>query len=181
MGAYSHQLRIVACPQCAAPIEGSGGVACGYCNTVSQLAPRRDSADRERAATASPISEAQRIDMLRAQDGQPVLPPPELQHLLSNPASAKPVWLEAIAARRDDAHLYSLTLLSAGAAAGDDRAVRALIESALDVLSDARHRQVLHAMLARAAARDGELDAANSWLALVSPCSTDIPSTAPTA
>src|SRR5690606_23210372 len=44
---------------------------------------------------------------------------------------------------------------------------RALLETALELLPDARHRHVLRCELAMSAAREGELEAADAWLELV--------------
>jgi uncharacterized Zn finger protein (UPF0148 family) len=70
---FSFQLRILLCTHCGAPLEASmagGQISCRYCQAVNQLSVRDD-----RPAFAShqaPISEQERINRLRAQDGKPL-------------------------------------------------------------------------------------------------------------
>ncbi len=55
-----------------------------------------------------------------------------------------------------------------------DLEVRAMIESALDVLTEPRHRAVMHGFMARDATRLGDPEAGEKWLALMPPSSDDL-------
>jgi hypothetical protein len=191
---FSHDLRILACANCGGPIEGTptgGTVTCSFCNTVNQVAARDETRDRAAATTAPTMNEAQRFEQLRAQDGKPLMPPPNLAHLLQggglppqNVQAAQAEWQRArfeltqapgnfASAER----LYFLTMMIYGALSklqGQDRQIRAMVETALDLLTDARHRQEMHGMLARNAARVGDVAAAEQWLALCNPYSHDL-------
>jgi hypothetical protein len=72
--------------------------------------------------------------------------------------------------------LYHLTMALHGAhrEAQQHEQARALLESALDVLKEPRHRQMFHSMLARAAARSGDIAGAEAWLATCTPHSDDL-------
>lgn len=189
---FSPNLRVLACANCGAPVEGTiagGTVQCTYCGTSNTLSARDESRDRAAAAVAPTMTEAQRFERLRAQDGKPLLPPPALQHLLvggglppQNMPAAQNEWRRA---RQEVAQgggfasaerLYFLTMLIYGPLAKmqQDQQVRAMLETALDHLTEPRHRQVIHGMLARNAARVGDVAAAEQWLALCTPYSDDI-------
>ena len=178
---FSFQLRILLCTHCGAPLEASvagGQVSCRYCQAVNQLSVRDD-----RPAFAShqaPISEQERINRLRAQDGKPLLAPPSLQALLPNgqlPAwkvqEALAVWqatrqeLRATASFEAAERLLFLTMvLTQHFVDQTDRLrQRAMLESALEVFTLPRHRQVMRGYLCRSACRLGDLQAAEQWLA----------------
>jgi len=192
---FRYEARVVTCANCGAPVTGgttAGEVTCGYCGTANQIVARDDRRDQDAAASAPQISEAQRIERLREQDRRgPELPTSIMHHFVGRTIApqaveeARAAWQ---AARRElsagagsasaaSERLYHLTLgLTAHLARQEqhDRE-RALVESALDLLNDATYRQVLHGMLSRAAALEGDLDAAGQWLALCSPHSEDLP------
>lgn len=190
---FSHDLRLLACANCGGPIEGTptgGTVTCSFCNTVNHVSARDESRDRAAAATAPAMNEAQRYERLRAQDGKPLMPPPNIMHLLQGgvlaPHNIQAAQVEWQRARQEMTHapsfgsaerLYFLTMMIYGALSkqqGQDRQIRAMLETALDVLSEPRHRQEMHGMLARNAARVGDIEAAESWLALLNPHSDDL-------
>jgi DNA-directed RNA polymerase subunit RPC12/RpoP len=190
---FSRELRLLLCPQCGAPIEGTiagGSVACRYCRATAIVAPRDESRDMAIAAVQSPVSEAERFQRLREQDHKPLLPPPALQHLVVNGTMPPELVPQALGefqrARQEMAsgnasfgateRLYFVTLLLYGALSrqGKDAEVRALLETARDLLSDPRHRQVLHGMLARNASRVGDPSAAEEWLRLCNARAADI-------
>jgi hypothetical protein len=181
---FSRQLRLLLCPQCGGPIEGGvtgGSTTCRYCGAGVYLAPRDESRDRGAAAAAPEMSEADRFQRLRAQDHKPLIPPPSIQHLMVGgtlPAEYLPQALGEWQRARQEIgaggsfgaaeRLYFLTLLLYGRLAEQrkDAEVRALLETARDLLHDPQHRQVLHGMLARNAARIGDAAAAEEWLGL---------------
>jgi hypothetical protein len=151
--------------------------------------PRDESRDLALAAQRPTLSEAQRFDRLRQQDGKPLLAPPSLQHLFQggaipqqNVPAAYEEWrrahaeLQAGGGYPAEERLYHLTLALQGfyrESQQHDQA-RTLIESALDVAKEPRHRQMFHSMLARAAARVGDIQGAEAWLATCTPYSDDL-------
>lgn len=192
MNAYGHDVRMSFCTSCGAPISaapGGGQVVCGYCNQRAQVMPRDERQDLAVAAQRPTMSEAQRFDRLRQQDGKPLLPPPSLQHLMqggglapANVPLAQEEWrrahaeLQAGGGYPAEERLYFLTLMlsSLFREQNQDAQSRALIESALDVLKEPRHRQIFHATLARSAARAGDIAGAEAWLATCTPYSDDL-------
>lgn len=143
------------------------------------------------AAQQPMMSEAQRFDRLRQQDGKPLLPPPSLQHLFEgggippqNVPAAQQEWQRAHGETRAgggypaEERLYHLTLglNSAFRQTQQDAQARTVVESALDVMREPRHRQMCHAILARAAARVGDIAGAEAWLATCNPHSDDLQS-----
>ncbi len=189
---FSHELRILACANCGAPIDGTiagGSVSCTFCHTANQLQARDESNDRALATMAPTMSEAQRFERLRAQDGQPLIPPPSVQHLLVNCAlppqnlpAAQAEWQQARVelmhggAFATAERFYFLTWLiySVLSKQNQDRQLRAVLETARDHLTELRYRQEIHGMLARNAARLGDTAAADEWLGLCSPYSDDL-------
>lgn len=187
---YSHDLRLVVCGQCGAPIEAelSGGtVRCDYCGAQSQLARRDESADRAEAeqARADATSESERLERLWAQEKHPFAIPASLARYLSGSElapeqqrAALDEWLTthkrvaAGTAFAESERLFHLTLLLSPKL--EDRHARALQESAVEVLPDKRHRQVLRCMLAEHAVRAGDLEAAEQWLESCNPRPTDL-------
>lgn len=180
---FSFQLQILLCTHCGAPLEASpagGQISCCYCRAVNQLSVRDD-----RPAFApqqAPISEQERINRLRAQDGKPLLPPPSLQALVPNgqlPAwkvqEALAVWQATRQELRVTANfeaaerlLFLTMVLSQHFMEQTDKLrQRAMLESALEVFTLPRHRQVMRGYLCRSACRLGDLQAAEQWLA---PC-----------
>jgi hypothetical protein len=181
---FSHQSRIVMCQNCGGAIQAApagGTFPCGHCGTPNALAPR-DDRPVAIATGAPPLSEADRITRLRAQDGKPLLPPPSLQALMPGGQleawkvqEALAVWQATRAQLRGvndfDAaeRLLFLTMALSNQFADDMIRLRAMYESALDVLTLPRHRQTIRGYLARNAARRGDVQAAEAWLA---PCDT---------
>jgi uncharacterized Zn finger protein (UPF0148 family) len=189
---FSRELRLLLCPQCGAPIEGAltgGTVSCRYCGATGVLAPRDESRDAASAAAQPAVSEAERFQRLREQEHKPLLPPPALRHLCVEwwlpPEHVAQGFAEFQRARQEVAaggsfgaaerlYFLAIVLYEHLAHQGRDADVRALLETARDVLSDPRHRQVLHGMLARNAARAGDPAAAEEWLRLLTPHATDL-------
>jgi DNA-directed RNA polymerase subunit RPC12/RpoP len=189
---FSRELRLLLCPQCGAPVEAAiagGAVACKYCGAALMLPPRDESHDVAHAAAPPQMGEAERFQRLREQDNRPLLPPPAIQHLCINGhlppnlfqearLSFQRAWQEVAAGGSFGAaeRLYFLTfaLYQHLSAERKDAEVRALLETARDLLPDPRHRQLLHGMLARNAARANDPHAAEEWLKLLTAHSADI-------
>ncbi len=189
---FSQQLRVLVCEQCGAPVKGTiagGQVQCGYCGALNVLTTRDDTREQQAARHQPRLSEAQRHQLLRQQDGRPLLPPAALSTLLhegrltaQNEALAQQQWNQA---RREVAggasfgaaeRLYFLTMMLYGlwSETRNDDKIRALLETALNYLREPSHRAVLHGMLARNAARLNDMAAADHWLSLCDPYSEDI-------
>lgn len=184
---YSHELRTLLCPSCGAPVEVSpaGGAApCAYCGAVHELA-RRDESEIRLSEGAPQMGESERFGLLRAQDAAPRALPPGLERLVVGAELAAERRPEALGlwqgSRRAVAQgapfpehdrLFFLTVLLARAV--DDRTRRGLLESALELLGDPRHRQVLRCRLAEGAVLAGDLEAARQWLAPCDPRPTDL-------
>jgi len=131
------------------------------------------------------MGESERLGMLRAQDASPQPLPPGLAGLLLGPEIPPERAGEALAlwqtTRRavqqgapfpDQDRLFFLTVLLAPVV--DDRTRRAMLESALELLPDVRHRHVLRCSLAEHAVVAGDLEAARQWLGPCNPRPTDL-------
>lgn len=185
-------MRVLACAQCAAPVEGTlhgGTFRCPYCHAQNQVAARDERIDHQILQQAPQMSEAQRFERLRQQDGQPLMPPPSLQAYMQGGGAADHMiaalqeqWKMA---KHELAHgggyqaaerLYFATLMLRGPMSKQQRdlEVRAMIESALDVLTEPRHRAVMHGFMARDATRLGDPEAGEKWLALMPTRSDDL-------
>lgn len=189
---FGFDVRMMVCPNCAAPSEvpPEGGTSfCGYCGQQSQWAPRNQAplAPQGRA----PIDENQRLQRLRAQDGKPLLPPQALHGLIEGGGLASwkieeavQIWQslrqQVIASQDYNAaeQLLFLTMLLSNHYSDlkDFARQRAMFESALEAFSLPRHIQMMRGFLARSAAADGDLDAAEQWLAPCDPASDDLQS-----
>ena len=186
---FSAEIRVLLCSNCGAALQMglSGGQAqCQYCRAVNQAGMRdeRPLVDPAMAATRQQISEDERIARLRMQDGKPLLPPPSLAPLFAGGAQLPPwkkqealaVWQGARQELRTNPTNYDagerllfLTMVLANQLGDTPDPVRerAMFESALDVMSLPRHRQIMRGYLSRNATRVGDLAAAERWLA---PC-----------
>ena len=191
-GPLGYDRRFSVCMGCTAPFEVpilGGTVACPRCNAPNPVAPRDDGADRAAVAAPAPMSDAQRFEALRAQDGTPVMPPPALAPLLQGELTGPRLeqcwqqWLQARAELRSmpsfvaQERLYFLGMFLYGAISVSSEGVeqvRALLETTRDAVSEPRFRQQMHGMMARVAAREGDVVAAEQWLALCTPRSTDL-------
>ena len=182
---FDHTVRVLLCSSCGAPLEldlASATAACGYCGASNVLVARDDAPMAERPASA-PIDEAERRVRLRRQTGRALTTPPGLEALVPkgrlDPWKVQEVFAVWQSTRQEtrttggfDAaeRLLYLTMVLANHHATDDRLrQRAMFESALVVLTLPRHRQAVRGFLSRAAAREGDLEAAAAWLA---PCDT---------
>lgn len=180
---FSYSFRVAACDRCGAPHKAAiagGGFTCAYCSAQNMLQVRNEVVV---APGRAAIAEPERIARLRKQDGKPILPPPNLTHLMANGLledfkveEAISIWNGARQSLRTNPNDFDsaerLLFLSMVIAQhfkdkGEKLRQRALLEGALDVVTLPRHRQVLRGFLARAAVIEGDLEAAEAWLA---PC-----------
>lgn len=190
-GNFDFRRRVLMCGSCGAPLEtgfAGGTVKCGYCGSTSQFLPRREE-PVEPLDAAVEMDEEARMEMLRRQDGRQPEIPQELRPLLAGDALAPWKVGEALSlwnstcrdlARSSDYSgselLYYLTIiLSNHFSAGKDALrERALYESALEVMTLPRHRQIMRGFLARKAALEGDPVAARRWLDPCDPRSQDL-------
>lgn len=187
---FGTQIRILLCPNCGAPMEtpvAGGQTHCRYCNAVGQLAARDDRPLFQPGV--QPLSEDQRLARLRTQDGKPLVAPPALQGLLEGGGlaawkvqEALSIWQstrqELAATQNYEAaeRLLFLTMMLANHFAGqnDELRRRAMFESALEAFTLPRHRQMMRGYLSRSAAKEGDITAAEQWLAPCDPRSDDL-------
>ncbi|NVB43144.1 hypothetical protein G6O69_35300 [Pseudenhygromyxa sp. WMMC2535] len=192
---FDNQLRVLLCESCGAPLEAplaGGQLPCAYCGALNQFAERElEAPAAAMPAPSAPVDEATRLDRLRAQDGTPWQPPQSLRRLLAGsvfaPAKVQEAFAIYQATRKEvkttgspDAaeRLFFLTLIANNYYVLNDEPDRrrAILETSLEVLYLPRHKQVLRATLATAAAKERDLQAAEAWLAPCDPRSDDLES-----
>lgn len=187
---YSHDIRLLICPGCGAPLEvpvAGGYTSCQYCNGTVQIPSRN-----EPSAPSQPrTSEQERIARLYAQlDTSNLAVPADIVGLLENGmlpdaniTSAMRLFLAArasLVAGQDvgpaSQRMFVLTIIITQALSRHDAArhSRALIETAAELLPSPAHQQQLRAMLARGSAKQGDLAGAEGWMALLDPYSENI-------
>lgn len=186
MGSYSISERWLPCDACgaplAAPIEG-GDCPCARCGATLTAPARPDT----RVPRSPRSDEAARRMRLRAQDGKPLLPPAGYEPLVAGSevpphklAEAQLLWsgtrkqllitpADLAAAER----MVWLTTVLRNTLT-DARAVRALLEGALEVLMLPRHRQQMLGDLSRDATKEGDRESARGWLERCDPASEDL-------
>ncbi|GAB4207117.1 MAG: hypothetical protein OHK0013_24440 [Sandaracinaceae bacterium] len=187
---FTTQVRVLFCENCGGPLEAAiqgGAVQCSFCKATNAVRPRLD---RFQSVAAS-VSEPERVARLRMQDGVPMTPPASLASLFAGNTIPDYKLSEAFdvfqATRREvkntqspeaSERLYFLSVVASSTLAlkGDFTRVRALLETALDVVVLQRHQNCLRAMLARNAVREGDLGSAEQWLSGCDPRAEDLPS-----
>ena len=176
-------LRVIGCHTCGAPLEigvAGGLLRCSFCRHQQHA-----TAARERVSFGCGLSEAQRLAELAQQDARPpsrkwiaeLLVGDELLPWTVGQALDRYRRLhQSLREQLGDGptareQLWELTLVLAGHFGDRDDLLRqrALLEGALEVLSEPRHRQTIYAQLAVSAARAGDTVAAGSWLGLCDP------------
>lgn len=188
---FTTQVRVLFCENCGGPLETAiqgGAVPCSFCKATNAVRPRLD---RFQSVSAQQLGEPERLSRLRMQDGVPLRPPPALASLIAGNGIPDYKLTEAFdvfqATRKEvkttnspeaSERLYFLSVMVAGTLAqkGDFTRVRALLETALDVVVLQRHQNCLRAMLARNAVREGDVASAEQWLSGCDPRSDDLPS-----
>lgn len=190
---FRYDVRILMCEQCGAPLDAAqegGRVACRYCRATNQIGRRNTTMVGAATANRPRIPEPERLMRLRAQDGRPMVPPPGVAHLFGSNGMIEPwkmqealtVWQQTRAevratgspAAAERLHFLTIVLSSMLGTQGEAHRQRALLESALDVAVLPRHRQALFSALARCAVREGDLAAAEAWIAACDPVSDDL-------
>lgn len=187
---FTTQVRVLFCENCGGPLETTvqgGAVPCSFCKATNAVRPRLDRFQ----TMAAQVSEPERIAQLRMQDGVATPPPPSVAGLLAGNTIPEYRLAEAFdlfqATRREvkttqspeaSERLYFLAVIAASTLAlkGDFTRVRALLETALDVVVLQRHQNCLRAMLARNAVREGDLASAEQWLSGCDPRAQDLSS-----
>lgn len=190
---FDFDSRVLMCRNCGGPLQTGftgGQVTCGYCGTINVFTPRKEE-PVEPAAVASDITEEERMALLNRQDGTQPEIPPAVSQLLSGGRLAPWKEGEALSMWRTTCGelaggsdfssaelLYFLTIILSNhySEKNDSLRQRALFESALEVLTLPRHRQVIRGMLARNAALEGDAEAAEKWLEPCNPRSEDLES-----
>jgi DNA-directed RNA polymerase subunit RPC12/RpoP len=178
-------VRTVECKQCGAPFEMpsvGGQHRCSYCNAVNVIATRA-SDFRARGASAM-ADDVARMSRLQAQLAHPVTghaydlqrPPVGWTDQAANSHLAfdrlqrewgKLKWAASGSpAPEEQRHLLWLSFRLADIYARTNRPLqkRAVLETALDLLSDAGHRHLVRCRLARESISLGDLAAAEAWL-----------------
>lgn len=184
---YSYQVRVLMCPQCGGALDvpaAGGHCTCTYCGAVSDWQRRAEPARAPAAATDEEARLAALWDQRNR--GSALERPERIGHLfvgggVMKPGSEDEALAEFQTARRELGHLadagdrlFLLTIGLYNAFATDQRRQRALMETATELLSEPRHRQVLRGMIARNACRAGDAESAQQWLGLLDPASADI-------
>jgi hypothetical protein len=187
--AFSYEARVLLCEHCGAPLEvpgGGGTVTCRYCGAVSMVAARR--IERRVAPDSARIPEDARIAILAGQTSERLAPPALVRPWLDSNVDLLPSKLPlalatfrgllAAASPQTDETLYVIAVLLANHFMDrrDSARARAVYEQALEVLVTPRYRQMTLGTLARLAAFDGEVGAAEAWLRDCDPRSTDLAS-----
>jgi|GEM_PF-598219 len=190
---FCFDIRVLMCSNCGAPLQtafAGGTVTCGYCGTINVFTPRREE-PVEPMAAAMEIDEEQRMALLQRQDGIQPEVPAGIRQLLSGGVLAPWKEGEALAMWKTTCGelgagsdfssaelLYFLTIILSNHFSGKDANFkqRALYESALEVLTLPRHRQLIRGLLSRHATLEGEIEAAEKWLEPCNPRSEDLES-----
>jgi hypothetical protein len=186
MGNYSIAERWLPCAACgapiAAPVEG-GELACSRCGGTLAAPARPDT----RVPPTPPSDEAARRARLEAQDGKPLFPPDGFEQLVAGSdvpphklAEAQLIWsatrkqlLTSPADLAAAERMVWLTMVLRNTLT-EPRAIRALLEGALEVLMLPRHRQQILGDLSRDATKEGDLASARGWLERCDPASEDL-------
>jgi hypothetical protein len=197
---FDRAQRLLLCDHCGGPLpapEAGGQVTCGYCRATTLLRPKAAPLRASDPEGAAPIPEEERMRLLREQDGERLQPPMTLPFRLlvwhgHNPMSRAGMAMEYWQTARQEltaatdpaaeatldasARLYYLTLSLSNyhAKAQETDKLRSRLETAYELCVLKRERQVLLGLMARNAARFGEIDAAEAWLAEMDPRSADL-------
>ncbi len=191
---FDVEIRVLSCERCGAPVEVAevgGSATCDYCGVQMLIGRRR----LEPARLGHGLEGDARIAKLRLQTGRElpenpystVRPPPGCEALTR---SGLEEVQEQLAQRfREAASLvraepsvdhqrllwWCATMLNQGyGMRGKDLERRAVLERAIEELSDPGFRHLLFVNLAGAAARLGELTAAREWIGRCDPAPGDV-------
>jgi hypothetical protein len=184
MSVFSTDVRIVMCASCGSPVTTprfGGEYQCAHCHTKGTVPARSDRGD---FTMLSQGQQQARVEMLRAQAANPKndpyslrMPLDDVAHLVGmTPDSFLPAWqrewaravglLHTARSMTSERRVYWLAAtLAAAKTQMDGTTLRAVIETALDLLSDPGHRQILRCVLSRRAAASGDSASAVKWVA----------------
>ncbi len=172
---FSFSQRMSCCPQCGEPVSGPDGghAQCGRCGQAVELKPKASFA-RPQNTHLGPQHPS-----MRAQDGKPLVPPPNILFLWENGGEIPP-HREAEAlmawqgARRraqamdvgagEEVCMLTRELAVKAEKKRDLARARAMIEAALESVQLPRQRAILLGMIARMAVRAGDVQSAAAWL-----------------
>lgn len=192
MSAFSTEVRVLTCPQCGAPLQlaRQGGQAqCGYCRATLTVAARDDVTIQRSAGPQ--LTEAERYQGLWTQAahfGAKQLPI-EMAQILHGGALTVDRVGPALALWRTYCQRASAGDITAGenavlltgslssyfvAVAKDPQRQRAVFETVLDALREPSQKQVIRCNLARAAAKAGDMQSAQTWFAACDPNPSDL-------
>jgi hypothetical protein len=179
--AFATDVRVLTCPQCGAPFRASasgGQVVCQYCHAPTVVRARDD---RPLTHLGPPVPEEGRMQSLWAQlqayANKPL--PPEMAQLLRHGPLTPATFPQGLAlwqlyvqrAAAGDFQASEFATLMTGALSSfcvmhnDELRQRAVFETALEVLPNPNHKQVMRCNLARAAIKAGDLAAGQVWMA----------------
>jgi DNA-directed RNA polymerase subunit RPC12/RpoP len=184
--AFDAAVRLLVCGHCGAPLPPvtAGQVQCQYCQSVTVVAPRDDRS----LGTGAALDEQRRIADLWTQIQKGFAIHDEVFQLMDrgelperNVDAAMRRWEEARrqstvdpGAVGDDLLWLTTALGGFYAPRGDRVKVRALWESALEVVPERRQRQFVRGSLCRLSVVAGDLPAAQAWLWPCDPQSDDL-------
>lgn len=190
---FSPDVRVCLCASCGAPLqisEFSSQATCTYCSVVNVIDERDDRPIFEKAPHPD-RPEEERLRMLRSQTDRGRSIPPSIAELMDGPRlsswrvdEAMATWQALRSQARENAdpdlaeRLLRLSELLAEhlTETNDAARARALLESALGVVTFARHRQVLRCRLAILAACAGDVAGAQRWIVPCDPVAEDLES-----
>ena len=175
--AFDPEVRVLACGQCGAPLEGAVGaldLTCAYCDAQNRIAPPAE------IAPVAALSHEEQMRRLQAQAGRPRPLSPTVADYVEGlelapwrEQEALVAWVEARRRIGDgDAdsatatRFFELTRLLADSArrADDGLRERALLESGYEASPLSRRRTYFAALLAQRAALARDLESAAAWI-----------------
>ena len=180
---FDIHVRTLECKRCGAPVatdQGGGEITCRYCGVVNVLPTRH--AAQGAGAVRSLADEVARLSRLKAQLVNPIsahaydldLPPMGWQKgQVHQPAGQERASTEWRSARANPSPLpeeqrkicwLSLALADGYRRAKEPLKARAVLETALEMLADDGHRQLVRCRLAVGALDEGDLESAAGWL-----------------
>jgi hypothetical protein len=182
--AFDISIRALECQQCAAPVSApkrGGHTTCEYCGTVNVVVTREVDAPAQASSLAD---EVVRLSQLKSQLEHPVTGhaydlnrPPAGLGAHTSTAALVAAWRgfrdapETAASPAGQHRLCWVVMTVADRKLRAGRALesRAVLETSLDVLSDAGHRHIVRCRLATEAVMEGEFEAGAGWLAECDP------------
>jgi hypothetical protein len=186
-GTYRIENRVLICQHCGAGMAATlqpCTLTCSHCGAVHNVRMRPDAALRAPAAA----SESERLQRLGAQDTRAPMAPSMITLIAggvvprAKTEQAFAVWqqlrtnalMQQGGPAPEEFVCLTLALSTRLLADGDRLRQRAVLDSALEVVQEPRHQQLVRAYLVEAAAASGDLGAAQAWLSTLDPRSQDL-------